>query len=106
MPALNPAEARKKFAESVPESIINCWNDCIVKNLRQAGNSLVSECVFDDIKNAILNLPNTSVKEAQDNGWFDLEPLFRDRGWTVKVDSPAYNESYPTTITFSAIYQG
>jgi hypothetical protein len=30
----------------------------------------------------------------------DVEPIFRDAGWTVIFDKPAYNESYSSTFEF------
>lgn len=37
-----------------------------------------------------------------DNGWLNVEDIYRDAGWKVVYDKPGYNESYPPTFTFTA----
>lgn len=32
--------------------------------------------------------------------WLDFEPIYRQSGWGVSYDRPAYNESYEANFTF------
>lgn len=33
--------------------------------------------------------------------WLDVEEIFRQVGWSVSYDNPAYNESYEPSWTFT-----
>lgn len=32
--------------------------------------------------------------------WLDIEPIFRDKGWDVKYDSPVYDENFDSRYEF------
>jgi len=36
-----------------------------------------------------------------DNNWLDFEDLYREVGWNVEYDKPAYNESYAAYFKFT-----
>jgi hypothetical protein len=40
--------------------------------------------------------------EIFDNHWMDVEALYRENGWGVKYDRPAYNEDYEPMFIFTA----
>ena len=43
---------------------------------------------------------NYSRKEIFDNHLLDFEDVYRDQGWSVMYDSPAYCESYDPYFLF------
>lgn len=38
--------------------------------------------------------------EIYKRGWLNFEEVYRDEGWSVEYDKPAYNESYSANFTF------
>jgi hypothetical protein len=42
-----------------------------------------------------------SRQEVFDNQWLDIEDIYREAGWKVSYDKPAYNETYKAYFTFS-----
>lgn len=35
------------------------------------------------------------------NKWLDIEDIYREQGWRVDYDKPAYNENYQASFTFA-----
>ncbi len=100
MPAIRPEEALEKSDKEIPEVVFECWNRAIINNTRKTCGSISAIVKFSEIANPIMEKTGKSNDECQKAGWYDLERFYREAGWKVDTDSPAYNESYETTITF------
>lgn len=98
--ALSPQEAILRFKSEIPEAVIECWNSLIVSHMKVQGGRGISEFTLDELAAKITAATDTNRANAVDKGWLSLEDIFRDKGWKVERDSPAYNESYATRFTF------
>ena len=100
--ALTPEVAFINFYKSVPDAVLECWNEAIMENLQVSGQKNVSSSfTLKYLSKKIQKKMNCNFEQAKKAGWFDLEKVFRDQGWKVEYDQPAYNESYDSTYYFS-----
>lgn len=96
MKPIKPHEVEQQKITSIPDSVIESFNLLIA----QSWNGRSSRVVQDDAVAMIVQkgIPSDVLFK---NKWLDIEPLFRNEGWKVGYDNPAYNESYPASFTFS-----
>lgn len=90
-----------EVTQHIPGWIIRGTNDCIVEHYRE----LTKESHFtqDELIDSCLKYaPDENMTRGIifDNGWLDIEPLYRKEGWIVEYDKPAYCEDYPASFTF------
>lgn len=52
------------------------------------------------IKRILIKLPNVTQAQIFDNGWLDVEELYREAGWAVEYDKPGHGETYPARFEF------
>ena len=102
---ITPTEAFVKSIVNIPDFVIQAVNDTIVKNLSRP--SRTAYFTQDEVIGAILRSSGAMEMKLTsdklfDNHWMDFEDAFRDAGWTVTYDKPAYNEYYPASFTFTA----
>ena len=95
---ITPNEAKDLKNHSIPDEVIQAFNDLIVENLDTYGSASVKQKAVID---RITKTTNISSTELFSNNWLDVEEVFRKAGWTVKYDRPAYNESYDAYFEFS-----
>lgn len=105
---IRPSEVVAARKKQIPEQAIQAFNDCIAKHYN--GNSTIFR--QDEVLDRMVELiqasthPNSEAKDIKnivfEEGWLDVEEIFRQEGWDVSYDKPAYNESYPATFTFKA----
>jgi hypothetical protein len=88
---ITPAEAEERRKVNIPGFVIDVVNRLIVENVTPNGTATV---LVSDIKAA---LHHGYRKE-----WLDFEELYREAGWEVTYDGPAYNETYPAYFKFRA----
>ena len=100
--ALSPKEAITRAKNEVPELVVQAWNNLIVENLKVQGGKASSEFLLEELANQITLIMSISYEQAKQKGWFDLEDIFRDKGWKVEFDRPGYNESYSPKFTFKS----
>lgn len=98
--ALTPQEAIIRFTNEIPEPVFEVWNSLIVGNLKVQNGNVNSEFFLEDLTEKLTTVMNVSRELAKDKGWFDLEDIFRDKGWKVEFNKPGYNESYPAYFKF------
>ena len=94
---IKPTEVVKAKQTVFPDEVIEAFNELIVKDFRN-GSAIVKQ---DEVTALICSKMNIHSQEVCDNHWLDVEDVFRKAGWRVEYDSPAYNESYPATFTFT-----
>jgi len=96
--AITPAEVEQRAKSEIPEEIIETINNLLIKKTRYGRCTLLRKDILAEIKN-MHNITSTTIFE---NGWMDIEPLYRDAGWIVEYDKPGYNENYGAKFIFTA----
>ena len=93
------AELKRKVV--IPEKVFDAFNELIAKYW----NGSYAEFSQGEVVRLILKKFSRSktVTESSiySNHWLDVEPIYREAGWKVVYDRPAYNESYAPTFEFS-----
>lgn len=97
---ITPAEAETLRLESIPDFVIESFNEMITKNLSQG----LARFTHNEVMALIVpklsgNLTRESIYKNSCN---DIAKLFREAGWKVDFDRPGYNESYEPFWVFRA----
>lgn len=96
--AIAPEEVKVRRVQLIPDIIFEKVNELITE--RFDGKSATIK--QDDILNAVCNAdPCLTRGKIFKNHWLDIEPFYREQGWDVEYDKPAYCEDYPATFKFS-----
>lgn len=95
---ISPSEALKAKGEHIPSVVFEVFNDHIARNLRPQNRvSIVNQnAIIEDLV-AIHNLCKLDIIN---NKWLDVEDSYRNAGWKVAYDKPAYNETYEPYFRF------
>ena len=97
-----PSEAEKEHRTSIPDVIIDAFNKLIVKNYSpREKKSVVKQ---KEVLNMVCGDPDCgrlTRTDVFDNNWLDVEDIYREQGWHVTYDKPAYNETYDAYFVFS-----
>lgn len=104
MSPITPAEAMAIRQSSIPDFVFEVVNDLIVKHLDSTGTAVVPQTeITDGIRQHAQYLAYDEPRpDIYVRGWVDVEDHYREIGWTVVYDRPAYYESYSPTFTFSS----
>jgi hypothetical protein len=79
----------------IPDVIIETFNEAIARNFNGGYAAIYQREIV-----AMLNAKNISTEEIFRNRWLDVEDIYREAGWKVDYDKPAWNESYEANFTF------
>ena len=97
--AIKPGDIAKTKADMFPEKVIDAWNKLIAKRFT-AGRARVTQ---EEAMQMLIPLtPNGDRREVYDEGWLDIEEVYREQGWGVKFDKPGYCETYEPYFVFTA----
>jgi hypothetical protein len=94
---ITPDEIVEQKIRDLPDAVIEAWNRIIAQ--RYTGGSVI--IMQDDVVEALLPLAGYDRGLIFNEGWLDIEELYRANGWKVEYDRPAYNESYRASFKFS-----
>ena len=105
---ITPAEALGKSGENIPDFVIEAFDELITEGIR--GSTSVTITQDEAVERIISKMPariadnlgHSRRDEIFEKNWLDVEELYREQGWEVQYDKPAYNESYAPTFTFSS----
>lgn len=100
---LSPKEAFEKY-DHMPDKVIETWNKLILKN-RSGRTSIVKQNdAVEALRGAMSDEHQDLIsrQEVFDEGWLEIEEVFRAAGWKVEYDKPAYCETYEATFTFTS----
>jgi hypothetical protein len=110
---ISPNEIAEHKAKIFPDFVIKSFNDLIAKNFSSGSAEVVQGDVIDEIlKNWDLPIESSyrdddvHLLQSQrrkmifDEGWLNVEEIYRAEGWLVEYDKPAYNESYRAFFEF------
>jgi len=101
-----PEEISQAKRNSIPDEVFEAFN-MLVTNKWDGKSSIVlqSDAVKEIIKRAPKELENLDEKAAKSymysHHWLDIEDFFRESGWIVRYDRPAYNGMYEPFFEFS-----
>lgn len=93
---ISPDELIKRKKEEFPSVIIEVVNELIAK--KWDGHE--AKIYQSTIVNGIIARTSYSKDEIYKNHLLDFEDLYREEGWDVVYDSPAYCESYEPYFVF------
>ena len=97
----------EEVSQEMPDWVIEGTNNCIRKHwveLKQESHFLQEELIGEIWK--VFSRENGSAdREAWEdnlfkNHYLDIEPIYREAGWHVEYDKPAYYEDYKPNFTF------
>ena len=95
---ITPQDVAQNKLNVIPEYVIQAFNDTITA--AWDGNTAIVKQV--DVVAAIMATEQVTDRQTIFNKhWLDVEPLYREAGWRVVYDRPAYNETGEATFTFS-----
>jgi hypothetical protein len=86
---ITPEKIVESRRSSTPDSVYQAMNNLIAENY--ANCSTVVK--VDELKVEILRLMGINTKIL--DHWLDVEPIFADHGWDLKLVSPTGNQSFP-----------
>jgi hypothetical protein len=98
MKPITPQEASQQRQTQIPDFVIDCFNKLIAKNYRNGRARVIQNEVMLEILATDADLTRQTVF---DNGWLDVEEVYRAAGWRVEYAKPAYNETYDAFFVFS-----
>lgn len=52
------------------------------------------------MKELLLRMPHVERHQVFEKHWLDIETAYRQAGWEVEYDKPAYNETYGASWEF------
>ena len=107
--AISPKQVAAKKAESFPGYVFDAFNELIAAKFT-CGSATVYQ---KDVIALILEKANAGITDWQANegpnltraqifsrGYLNVEEVYREQGWKVDYDKPAYNESYEASFEF------
>lgn len=79
--------------KSIPDFVIEAVNELINEKHKDGGFNILQSLIKDRIM--------SKTEQDFDWAWMDFEPIYRNAGWNVSYDKPAYCETYEAYFTFS-----
>ena len=101
---ITPEGAGIKKIETLPDFVIQAFNDTIVKNLANNYSSFKVMEVSDHMRDLATSSGMNAIefdKRAEKEHWYDVEPFYQAAGWKVKYDSPDRDSSFDPYFIFS-----
>lgn len=100
---ISPQEALDLKISAIPDEIVEAVNQMLSEKMTTYGRVVLLQKDICDRARQLFAQRGQAVtsSEIYDKKWMDFEPLFRDAGWKVEYDKPAYCESYEPNFTFS-----
>lgn len=87
---ISPQEIKK----TIPDFVIEAVNELIAEKVNDKNYATV-------LQKHIVDRVKSKTDQDFDYAWLDFENIFRDAGWNVNYDKPAYCESYDAYFEFS-----
>ena len=94
---ITPQEQAAQTTHQIPDEVFECVNAALLTE--GSGRRLV--VYQDDIVKKLTEEGTLDRREIFEKHWLDFEPAYREAGWYVSYDKPAYNESYRAHWVFS-----
>lgn len=97
---IRPDQIGEHKAKIFPDFVLKAFNDLLAEKYSHGSAKIVQK----DAVQRILQYGNMLPEEKSviyNNGWLNVEEIYRDAGWKVKYDKPGYCESYDAFFEFS-----
>lgn len=104
--AAGPDELLPIKRELIPNFVFDAFNELIARHLRSDGSAVIKQEEVVSLirkKAAEMSLDIDGHRTIFEKKWLDVEPLYRDAGWTVTYDRPVYygGEDFEPYFKFS-----
>jgi hypothetical protein len=96
---ITPIEVVSLKETLIPNEVFDAFNELIAKKWNGRSATIKQNEVVKLITGK-MQLQDDSI--LYDNHWLDIETVYREAGWVVSYDKPAYNESYEATFKFES----
>lgn len=106
MEPIKPEQVIQAKKASLPDEVIEAMNELIAK--KWTGYSAVVTqpefvyAIIEKMSGKMFNGREITSSVLYEENWLDIEDIYREAGWFVEYDSPAYNESYVAKFYFRA----
>ncbi len=94
---ITPSEVGEVRKKTLPEAVVATWNRLIGENWD--GNQ--SKVFQNEVVLALMDAMDVDRQTVFDRKWLDIEFMYRDAGWRVAYDKPAYNETGQAHFIFT-----
>ena len=95
---ITPAEAMKAKTQAIPPEVFEVFDGLITRNISLTGTAKVDQ---DEAVTMIASKLNIHRGVVFANKWVDVEEAYRQAGWLVEYDKPAYDENYKAYYMFT-----
>ena len=93
---IRPHEIEPAKAAAFPDEVVTCWNRLLVSKWDGRKAHIPQKEAVAALMEAT-KLPRADIFEKR---FLDIEPMFREAGWRVYYDKPAYFEEYDPFFVF------
>ena len=84
-------------AKKIPEEVYEALNELIAEDFNGIEATVRQSCVIARILD---KMPFATKQEIFSGRWLNIEKDYRDNGWKVVYDKPAYDETFEAFFTF------
>jgi hypothetical protein len=98
---ISPKEIGAYKAKVFPDFVLESINELIAENFTNSRAVVLQKDIIARISSK-MDGDSYDMKRKMifDKGWLNFEEIYRDSGWKVSYDKPAYNENYDANFTF------
>ena len=104
MKPIRPEHVITEKKKTLPHEVIECFNNLIAERWNGYSAKFKQKEVVASILEK-MNYGKVTQKKIEENElykkhWLDVEDIYREAGWKVSFDKPAYNEDYDASFEF------
>lgn len=92
---ITPNEVAQQKIANIPSAVIDTFNKLIALNYTDGSATVKQADVIHELERR-----DFARQEVLDKGWLNVEEIYRDAGWAVVYNKPAYSENYDAYFTF------
>ena len=93
---IKPSEVSALKAKEIPDGVMEAWNEAISEKWDGERSNIKQKYIVGKIAE---KMDIEDVYEHQD--WLNIEGIFKQSGWNVVYDKPAYYETYDANFIFT-----
>jgi hypothetical protein len=93
---ISPNEIGAAKLKYIPDTVFEVVNELLAQKCTNGRATIYQK----DIVAALLTKMDTTKAVIFDKGYLNFEEAYREQGWKVEYDKPAYNESYDAHFIF------
>lgn len=93
---IKPSEIAQAKVAVIPEAVIQVVNDILARRFTNGRASIKQK----EIVNELVCNHNMTTDMIYSNGYLNFEEIYREQGWDVVYDKPAYYETYDSVFKF------